>query len=74
MFTLQISDITEFDLYNMFKNVGKIENIAIMKDFNTQKLKGFGFIVFKDENSLNNALKIYNNMGFCYLRIKLERV
>ena len=78
MYKLQISnitkDITEFDLYTIFSNAGKIENITIMKDYNTQQSKGFGYIVFKEENDLNNALRIFNNIGFCYLRIKLERV
>ena len=78
MFTLQISnitkDITEFDLYSIFIKSGKIHNITIMKDYNTQQSKGFGYIVFKEESGLNNALRIFNNIGFCYLRIKLERV
>ena len=78
MFILQISnitkDITEFDLYSIFMNSGKIENITIMKDYNTQQSKGFGYIVFKEESALNNALRIFDNIGFCYLRIKLERV
>ena len=77
-YKLQISnitkDITEFDLYSIFINAGKIENITIMKDYNTQQSKGFGYIVFKEESGLNNALRIFNNIGFCYLRIKLERV
>ena len=46
-YKLQISnitkDITEFDLYSIFINAGKIENITIMKDYNTQQSKGFGY-------------------------------
>ena len=78
MFTLQISsipkDIVEFDLYNIFSKVSKIKNILLMRDFNTQESKGFGFIVFEDENSLNTILNIFNNAGFCHLRIKLQRI
>lgn len=78
MFTLQISsipkDIVEFDLYIIFSKISKIKNILIMKDYNTQESKGFGFIVFQDENSLNTILKLFNNAGFCHLRIKLERI
>lgn len=78
MFTLQIScipkDIVEFDLYNIFSKVSKIKNILLMRDFNTQESKGFGFIIFEDENSLNTILRLFNNVGFCYLRIKLERI
>jgi hypothetical protein len=78
MFTLQISsipkDILEFDLYDIFSKLSKIKNILLMRDFNTQESKGFGFIVFEDENSLNTILKIFNNVGFCHLRIKLQRI
>ena len=66
MFTLQISsipkDILEFDLYDIFSKLSKIKNILLMRDFNTQESKGFGFIVFEDENSLNTILKIFNNV------------
>lgn len=78
MFTLQIScvpkDIVEFDLYTIFSKVSKIKNIILMRDFNTQESKGFGYIVFEDENSLNTILRLFNNAGFCYIRIKLERI
>ena len=77
MNTLQITelskDITEFDLYQLFSTICKVNNILLVRDYNTQQSKGFAYIVFNEEKDLNYALKL-NNIGFSHLRIKLEKI
>jgi hypothetical protein len=78
IFALQITelskDINEFDLYTMFSKIGKVQNILIMKDFNTQESRGVSFVIFKEENDLNYAKKVFHNMGFANLRLKVEYI
>ena len=78
IFSLQVTelskDINEFDLYNMFSKIGKVQNILIMKDFKSQESRGVSFIIFKEENDLNYAKKAFHNMGFANLRLKLEYI
>lgn len=77
MNTLQITelskDITEFDLYQLFSTICKVNNILLVRDYNTQQSKGFAYIVFNEEKDLNDALKLHN-IGFSHLRIKLEKI
>lgn len=39
--------VTEQQLRDLFKEIGEIENVRIMKDRFTQHAKGYGFVRFR---------------------------
>ena len=48
----------ERELEEVFSKYGEIEDIFLVRDRNTKKLKGFGFITFTDEQAANAALEM----------------
>merc|ERR1719361_2136951 len=48
---------TDDTLHHGFSQYGELEEAVIIKDKSTLKSKGYGFVVFKDVNGANNALK-----------------
>lgn len=76
--TIQITNlsknITEYDLYDLFSQVGKIKHILIPKDYETHNSRGFGFIVFASAKDAENAINRFNNYGYDHLIIKLNIV
>lgn len=54
--------VTEKDLEEFFKPVGKIRDIQLIKDKFTRLSKGFGFVEFLDESSCKNALSLHGRM------------
>jgi cold-inducible RNA-binding protein len=49
---------TEQDVQTLFAQFGDIENVAIIKDRDTGRPKGFGFVTFAAQNSAQDALKM----------------
>lgn len=49
-------DITEPELEDFFAPECKVVSVRLMKDRETQRLKGFGYIEFEDQASLREAL------------------
>lgn len=49
---------TEQDVQTLFAQFGDIENVALIKDRDTGRPKGFGFITFENQNSAQDALKM----------------
>lgn len=49
--------LTEVDFNGYFSKYGEIEDSVVMYDRNTKKPRGFGFITYKDENSIDLVLK-----------------
>ena len=54
----QEADKTEIEDY--FKTYGKIEDIRIIIDKMSNTSRGFGFVLFKEKESLNEVLKLGN--------------
>lgn len=54
----QEADKTEIEDY--FKGYGKIEDIRIIIDKMSNTSRGFGFVLFKEKESLNEVLKLGN--------------
>jgi len=48
--------VTEDSLEALFSQYGKVEEVILIKDRETRRLKGFGFIVFSTDNEANAAL------------------
>ncbi|XP_039101104.1 probable RNA-binding protein 23 isoform X2 [Hyaena hyaena] len=53
-------NITEDMLRGIFEPFGKIDNIALMKDSDTGRSKGYGFITFSDSECARRALEQLN--------------
>lgn len=53
-------NITEDMLRGIFEPFGKIDNIVLMKDSDTGRSKGYGFITFSDSESARRALEQLN--------------
>ncbi|MBS0358327.1 MAG: RNA-binding protein [Proteobacteria bacterium] len=50
--------ITEQDVEAAFNQYGPIENVMLIKDRATGRLKGFGFVTFETEAAAQDALKM----------------
>jgi RNA recognition motif-containing protein len=48
-------------LSEVFSSVGSIKHISLPAYHSSKKHKGFGFIVFQDEQSVQNAIDKFNN-------------
>jgi RNA recognition motif-containing protein len=57
-YTTQESDITE-----MFQQYGEVYSVKLIKDFDTGKLKGFGFVEM-EQNGGNEAINGLNDKEF----------
>ncbi|GMM38217.1 U1 snRNP complex subunit [Saccharomycopsis crataegensis] len=50
-------NVTEVDLQKEFSTYGAIERVRVVRDKETNKSKGYGFILFERESELNQACK-----------------
>lgn len=48
----------ERELEEVFSKYGEIEDIFLVRDRNTKKLKGFGFITFSNAQAAESALEM----------------
>ena len=60
-------EITNSEFLEYFERYGKIEDSIVMKDGVSGKARGFGFVTFRKEESVEEVIKDYNNH---YLRGK----
>ncbi len=51
-------NVSEQDLESAFEQFGDIEEIIIIKDRNTGRSKGFGFVTFGDQATAEKALEM----------------
>lgn len=51
------SDLTETDLRNFFSNFGRVADVMIMFDQEKKKSRGFGFLSFEAEESVDKAVQ-----------------
>jgi cold-inducible RNA-binding protein len=51
-------NISEQDIESVFVQFGTIEDISLIRDRGTGKLKGFGFIAFESQKSAQDALQM----------------
>lgn len=49
------------ELKKLFSSCGEIEDAVVIADKERRRSKGFGFVTFKDESSVNKALAEMNH-------------
>lgn len=50
----------EDDLENIFSEHGEVESVKIITDRDTNRSKGFGFVVMKEEEAAKSAISALN--------------
>lgn len=51
------SSITEQELQNYFEQYGRVNEIELLRDRETSRLRGFAFVTFEDEDSADKCLQ-----------------
>ncbi|GMI63795.1 hypothetical protein like AT3G07810 [Hibiscus trionum] len=65
------STVTEVDFKNYFDQFGKITDVVVMYDHNTQRPRGFGFITYDSEESVDKVLhKIFHELNGKLVEVK----
>lgn len=67
-------NITEDMLRGIFEPFGKIDNIVLMKDSDTGRSKGYGFITFSDSECARRALEQLNGFELAGRPMKVGHV
>ncbi|MCA1802023.1 MAG: RNA-binding protein [Rhodothermaceae bacterium] len=52
---------TDQDLEELFRNFGEVDKAFVIRDRNTKRSKGFGFIEMADESAAKAAIDSLNN-------------
>ncbi len=65
-----IADLIEKDIFDYFNEIGKVNKVVIMRDKNTKISRGFGFVSFVEESTIDKVLYfrqhyIKNNLVEC---------
>ena len=63
----------EQDLESKFQQFGTIRSIKIIKDSNTRKSRGFGFVTFEEPKDAEKAIEKLNSTDIDGREIRVER-
>lgn len=67
-------NVLEEALTNLFSQFGTVTSVVLIKDRETGKPKGFGFVEFSTEDAANNALQLDGNeFGGRALKVSIAR-
>ena len=68
-------DTTEEDLRTLFAQAGTVESVDLIKDRNSGRSKGFGFVVMGSQSELEKAIQMFNNyeLGQRQLTVNIAR-
>lgn len=65
------STVTEIDFKNYFDQFGMITDVVVMYDHNTQRPRGFGFITYDSEDSVDKVLfKTFHELNGKMVEVK----
>ncbi|MBA0776903.1 hypothetical protein Gotri_011842 [Gossypium trilobum] len=65
------STVTEVDFKNYFDQFGKITDVVVMYDHNTQRPRGFGFITYDSEEAVDKVLhKTFHELNGKLVEVK----
>ena len=57
-------DTTEEDLVTLFSEAGEVKSAMLIKDKISGRSKGFGFVEMDSQESLQNALKVFESYTY----------
>lgn len=57
-------DITDDQLRDFFKEAGMVTYARIIKDRDTQRSRGFGFVEFETDREADEAIKKFDGVAF----------
>jgi cold-inducible RNA-binding protein len=66
-------DTSEDELRELFSRAGTIAAITLIKDRDTGRSKGFGFIEMSSQNEAEEAIKMFNGTQFGNREIKVDK-
>lgn len=66
-------NVTESDLEQKFEEFGTVTSVNILKDNQTGKPKGFGFIEMADDSEAKTAIEEMNGKDFMGREIKVDK-
>lgn len=66
-------DIYLIDLLEKFEKYGRILHIKILRDYQTGRCKGIGFVKFETEKDCGSSLKEMNHFYLNDRRVRIER-
>jgi RNA recognition motif-containing protein len=66
---------TEDDLRDMFSGAGTVVSVTLIKDRDTGRSKGFGFVEMSSQSEAEDAIKQFNgaNFGERVLKVNIAR-
>lgn len=65
------ANLTEEEFRNYFENFGQITDVVVMHDSLTQRPRGFGFITFDSEDSVENVMRTnFHELGGKKVEVK----
>ncbi|XP_055318319.1 sex-lethal homolog isoform X2 [Sitodiplosis mosellana] len=65
-------DMTDRELYSLFRHSGPIESCRVMRDFKTNYSFGYGFVNFVSEEGARQAIKTLNGITLRNKRLKVS--
>lgn len=57
-------EVSEQELQSLFSEFGEVKNAKIIKDFNTNEPRGFGFVEMSSDDEGNSAIQNLNEKEF----------
>jgi RNA recognition motif-containing protein len=57
-------DTTEEDIRNLFSEVGKVTDVALIKDRETGSSKGFAFVTMSSQEEADSAIQRFNGRSY----------
>jgi RNA recognition motif-containing protein len=65
-------DASEDDVRNLFEEFGNVVSVTIVRDRETQKARGFGFVQMEKDDSAQEAIRELNGSSFYNRPLKVN--
>lgn len=65
-------DVTENDIYELFRRFGQISRVYLARDRETGQCKGFAFVSFGMKEEAERAQQAVNGLGYDNLILRVE--
>jgi cold-inducible RNA-binding protein len=65
-------DTTEDELSNLFAQAGTVTSVALIKDRDTGRSKGFAFVEMSNQSEAEKAIQMFNNYSLANRALKVN--